>query len=73
VRRTSVTEVMGSLQRSGLIRYRRGRVSILDQGALRQRACECYEISKLEFDRLLGDTPHAPRTDKKHRSIAEVG
>jgi CRP-like cAMP-binding protein len=73
VRRTTVTEVMGSLQRDGLLRYRRGHVTILDHDALRRRACECYEISKLEFDRLLGDTPHAPRTDKKHRLIAEVG
>jgi CRP-like cAMP-binding protein len=73
VRRTTVTDVMGSLQKAGLIRYRRGHVSILDHEALRQRACECYEISKLEFDRLLGDTVVAPRTDKKHRLISEVG
>ena len=73
VRRTSVTDVMGSLQRAGLIRYRRGHVTILDHEALQQRACECYEISKLEFDRLLGDTALAPRTDKKHRLVSEVG
>jgi hypothetical protein len=40
---------------------------------LEQRACECYEISRLEFDRLLGDTAVAPRTDKKHRLVSEVG
>jgi CRP-like cAMP-binding protein len=73
VRRTTVTDVMGSLQKAGLIRYRRGHVSILDHEALRQRACECYEISKLEFDRLLGDTAVAPRSDKKHRLISQVG
>jgi CRP-like cAMP-binding protein len=73
VRRTTVTEVMGALQKAGLIRYRRGHVSILDPEALRLRACECYDISKLEFDRLLGDTPLAPRADKKHRSVSEVG
>ena len=73
VRRTTVTEVMGNLQRAGLIRYRRGHVSILDAEALRQRACECYDISKLEFDRLLGDTPLAPRADKKNRLVSEVG
>jgi CRP-like cAMP-binding protein len=73
VRRTTVTEVMGNLQRAGLIRYRRGHVSILDDEALRQRACECYDISKLEFDRLLGDTPLAPRADKKNRLVSEVG
>ena len=73
VRRTSVTDVMGSLQRAGLVRYRRGHVAILDHAALQQRTCECYEISKLEFDRLLGDTAMAPRTDKNHRSVSEVG
>jgi CRP-like cAMP-binding protein len=73
VRRTTVTEVMGSLQKAGLIRYRRGHVTILDREALRRRACECYDISRLEFDRLLGDTVGAPRTDKKHRLISEVG
>jgi len=73
VRRTTVTDVMGGLQKAGLVRYRRGHVTILDHEALRQRACECYEISKLEFDRLLGDTAGAPRTDKKHRLISQVG
>jgi CRP-like cAMP-binding protein len=73
VRRTTVTDVMGSLQKAGLIRYRRGHVTILDHEALQQRTCECYDISRLEFDRLLGDTPGAPRTDKKHRLISQVG
>jgi CRP-like cAMP-binding protein len=73
VRRTTVTEVMGSLQKAGLIRYRRGHVSILDPEALLQRACECYDISKLEFDRLLGDTPLAPRADKRNRLVSAVG
>jgi CRP-like cAMP-binding protein len=73
VRRTTVTDVMGSLQKAGLVRYRRGHVTILDHEALQQRSCECYDISKAEFDRLLGDTAVAPRTDKKHRLISEVG
>src|SRR6476661_5321926 len=73
VRRTTVTDVMGNLQRDGLIQYRRGHVTILDREALRQRACECYDISRLEFDRLLGDTAGAPRTDKKHRLVSEIG
>ncbi|HEY5130157.1 MAG TPA: Crp/Fnr family transcriptional regulator [Bradyrhizobium sp.] len=73
VRRTTVTDVMGALKKAGLIRYRRGHVTILDHEALRHRACECYEISKQEFDRLLGDTAVAPRSDKKHRLISQVG
>jgi CRP-like cAMP-binding protein len=72
VRRTTVTDVMGALQKAGFIRYRRGHVSILDAEALRQRACECYDISRQEFDRLLGDIPIAPRTDKRHRLVSDV-
>jgi CRP-like cAMP-binding protein len=73
VRRTTVTDVMGALQKAGLIRYRRGHVTILDHVGLQARACECYETSKLEFDRMLGDTPASPRNDKKHRLVSEVG
>src|SRR3977135_2260001 len=73
VRRTTVTDVMGSLQKAGLIQYRRGPGSIPDQDAPQQRACECYEISRLEFDRLLGDTAVAPSSDKNHRLVSEVG
>ena len=73
VRRTTVTDVMGTLQKAGLIRYRRGHVTILDHEALQRRACECYDISKQAFDRLLGDTALAPGTEKKHRLISEIG
>jgi CRP-like cAMP-binding protein len=73
VRRSTVTEVMGRLQKAALVRYRRGHVSILDHEALWHRACECYDVSRLEFDRMLGDTPLAPRTDKTNRLISEIG
>jgi CRP-like cAMP-binding protein len=55
VQRTGVTAAAGALQRAGLIRYRRGIVTILDRRGLKQRSCECYGVSKKEFDRLLGD------------------
>ena len=54
VQRTGVSAVAGSLQRAGLIRYRRGNVTIVDRRGLERRACECYGLSKKEFDRLLG-------------------
>ena len=53
VRRAGVTVAAGSLQQAGLIRYTRGHVTILDGPGLEEKACECYEISKKEFDRLL--------------------
>ena len=52
--RPGVTIAAGALQRAGLIRYKRGHITILDRRGLKERSCECYEISKREFDRLLG-------------------
>jgi DNA-binding GntR family transcriptional regulator len=53
VQRTGVTAAAGALQRAGLIKYSRGHVTILDRPGFIRRACECYGISKREFDRLL--------------------
>jgi CRP-like cAMP-binding protein len=53
VQRTGVTAAAGGLQRAGLIRYKRGNVTILDRRGLERRSCECYRVSKKEFDRLL--------------------
>jgi CRP-like cAMP-binding protein len=53
VRREGVTEGALKLQKAGLIRYARGRISVLDRPGLERRACECYEVVKKEYDRLL--------------------
>jgi CRP-like cAMP-binding protein len=53
VRRESVTDAAGALQRAGAIRYRRGRIVVLDRPALERRSCECYGVVKREYDRLL--------------------
>lgn len=55
VQRTGVSAAASALQRAGLIRYKRGIVTIIDRRGLKQRSCECYGVSKKEFDRLLGD------------------
>jgi CRP-like cAMP-binding protein len=55
VRREGVTEGALKLQKAGLIRYSRGHVTILDRAGLEARSCECYEVVKKEYDRLL---PH---------------
>ena len=53
VRRESVTEAAGKLQKAGLIHYSRGRIAVLDRPRLEARACECYAVVKREYDRLL--------------------
>jgi len=50
--RTSVTAAAGVLQKAGLIRYSRGRITILNREGLGAAACECHRIVKKEFDRL---------------------
>jgi len=55
VRREGVTEAAGNLQRAGLIDYSRGRITVLDRPGLEARVCECYQVVKTEFDRLLPD------------------
>jgi CRP-like cAMP-binding protein len=53
VRREGVTEGALKLQQAGLIRYARGRITVLDRGGLEIRTCECYAVVKAEYDRLL--------------------
>jgi CRP-like cAMP-binding protein len=55
VRREGVTEAALKLQADGLIRYARGRISVLDRPGLEARTCECYAVVKHEYDRLLPD------------------
>lgn len=53
VRREGVTEAALKLQKLGLIKYARGRITVLDRAGLEQRTCECYGVVKNEYDRLL--------------------
>jgi CRP-like cAMP-binding protein len=55
VRREGVTEAALKLQRAGLIKYTRGHISVLDRPGLEARTCECYEVVRREYGRLL---PH---------------
>jgi len=53
VRREGVTEAAGRLHRAGLINYSRGHIDVLDRDGLEGRVCECYQVVKNEFDRLM--------------------
>lgn len=55
VRREGVTVAAGRLQARGFISNRRGHISVLDRGGLEGEVCECYEVVKKEFARLMSD------------------
>ncbi len=50
VRRESVTEVAGDLQRAGVISYRRGHISVVDRAGLLRGVCECYGAVKQQMN-----------------------
>ena len=52
VRRAGVTEAAGELQRSGLIRYHHGHVTITDRTGIEKAACECYCVDQARFKNL---------------------
>lgn len=61
VRRESITEAAGNLQRAGLIRYRRGHIAVTDRSGLEACVCECYAVVQKELGRSL---------DTRYRQIA---
>jgi CRP-like cAMP-binding protein len=57
VRREGVTEAAGRLQKKGVIRYSRGKITVLDRARLEAASCECYAVVKRESDRLMAYSP----------------
>ena len=53
VRREGVTQAAGNLQHAGLIRCSRGHIAVLDRSGLEKRSCECYQVVRDEYARLL--------------------
>ena len=53
VRREGVTDAAGKLQKLGVIRYARGKITVPDRPPLERLCCECYAVVKKETDRLL--------------------
>src|ERR1700688_79093 len=58
VRRVGVTEAAGVLKDLGAISYRRGHITVVDRALLNVQVCECYQVVKREFARLLSDVQH---------------
>jgi hypothetical protein len=75
VRRASVTETLGALEKSALVETARGRITIVNRDGLEARACECYNIIRASMRRLLeGDaTAHAIHAQTAHDGKAIVG
>ena len=63
VRRASVTVAAGTLQQAGLIRYSRGKITVLDRARLEEASCECYRMVKAKSDELLGPDRLPPHHD----------
>jgi len=61
VRREGITSAALELQRSGLIRYRRGHMQVIDRRGLEAHSCECYGVVQQAYKRLLSDSPMWPQ------------
>jgi CRP-like cAMP-binding protein len=77
VRRESITEAAGNLQRAGVIRYRRGHIGVLERSGLETRACECYAVVKKEWSRLFSECGPARAlpvaSDNRRRPTGPLG
>ena len=65
VQRTSIGPIASSLQAAGVIRYRRGRVEILDIERLKRSACECFYIVKNEYKEFLDEINFQPMSGNR--------
>lgn len=54
VRRVGITEAAGDLQERGLIKYRRGLVTIVDRKGLERASCPCYRSDIATYERVIG-------------------
>ena len=72
VRRESVTEAAGKLQKLGVVRYAPGRITVLDRPRLVQLCCECHAVVKKETDHLLPQ-PLDPAALETGRGLAGIG
>lgn len=60
VRRATVTEAASALQDEGLISYSHGRMAIVDHRGLRKASCECYDLVRSTYEKVLPER-HDPR------------
>lgn len=54
IRRATVTECLGTLEREGAVGTRRGRIRVVDTEALERTSCDCHRLILREYERLIG-------------------
>ena len=69
VQRTSIGMIANNLQRTGAIRYARGRVEIIDLERVRASACDCYRIVRDEYENFLVDDKFAAMSDVRQTAV----
>jgi hypothetical protein len=62
VRREGITKAAGKLKDKGAISYRRGHITVLQRSLLNREVCECYQVVKTEFARLLSGVKYRQPT-----------
>ncbi|HEY3431079.1 MAG TPA: Crp/Fnr family transcriptional regulator [Rhodocyclaceae bacterium] len=50
VRREGISEAASNAQKAGLIKYQRGKVTVLDRAGLEVKACECYKVIRMAME-----------------------
>jgi len=63
VQRTSIGMIAQSMQLAGIIRYRRGKIEIVDDERLKNAACECFKIVKEEQERFINEKKFSVMSD----------
>ena len=53
-RRPTISVAAAVLQKAGVVRYKHGKMEVLDRAGLEEAACECYGVVREQFDNLLG-------------------
>jgi CRP-like cAMP-binding protein len=69
VQRTSIGLIANSLQKTGAIRYARGRVEIIDLELLRASACDCYRIVRDEQEMFVDDNQFLAMSDVRQTPV----
>ena len=75
VRREGVTGEASKLQAAGVIKYKRGRMEIVDRAGLERLACECFGVVKDEYERLLPrmvDDMHKPTHPPDSNQVTNI-